>query len=45
MNTIAFMIAGYNIGLSEIMLIILGLFVLFLVVRNIILYQLKPQEK
>lgn len=45
MHTTSFIVAGYNIGLSEIMLIVLGLFVLFLIIRNIILYQIRPQAK
>lgn len=41
----AVVISGYQVGLSEIILIILALFVVFLIARNIILYQLKPREK
>jgi len=36
MNTILFMINGVNVGLSELMIILLALFVVFLVIRNII---------
>ncbi|WP_316812643.1 hypothetical protein [Pedobacter heparinus] len=45
MNQSAFVISGYQIGPSEIMLVLFGFFVLFLIVRNIILYQLKPKDK
>jgi len=45
MNQSAFVISGYRVGLSEVMLIFIGLFVLFLIVRNIFLYQLKPGRK
>jgi hypothetical protein len=41
----AVVISGHQVGLSEIMLILLALFVVFLIARNIILYQLKPREK
>lgn len=35
MNTILFMVAGVNVGASEIMIILLGLFVVFLIMRNL----------
>lgn len=41
MNTVLFMVNGTNIGASEIMIIILGLFVVFLIVRNIVV---QPKE-
>jgi hypothetical protein len=44
MNHNAFVIWGYQVGLSEIMLLLLAFFVMYLIVRNIILYQLKPRE-
>lgn len=37
MKTILFMFGGLNIGLSEIMIIILAIFVVFLVLRNILI--------
>jgi hypothetical protein len=37
MNTLIFAMWGYNVGLSELMLIFLFAFVLFLIVRNIVL--------
>lgn len=36
MNTVLFMVNGINIGTSEIMIIILGIFIVFLVLRNLI---------
>jgi hypothetical protein len=36
MNTILFMINGVRVGTSEIMIILLGLFVVFLILRNLI---------
>jgi hypothetical protein len=36
MNTILFMINGVRVGASEIMIILLGLFVVFLILRNLI---------
>lgn len=41
----AVVIFGHQVGLSEVMLIFLALFVVFLIARNIILYQLRPKEK
>jgi hypothetical protein len=41
MNTILFMMGGVNVGASEIMILLLAAFVVFLIVRNII-YQ--PKE-
>ncbi|WP_262711889.1 hypothetical protein [Pedobacter westerhofensis] len=41
MNIFLFMVGGVNVGTPEIMIIMLALFVVFLVVRNII-YQ--PKE-
>jgi len=35
MNTILFMVSGVNVGASEIIIILLGLFVVFLIMRNI----------
>ncbi|EDM35218.1 hypothetical protein PBAL39_17091 [Pedobacter sp. BAL39] len=43
MNTIALTIYGLQVGLSEIMLLALGAFVIFLILRNLILYQFRPQ--
>ncbi|WP_169304305.1 hypothetical protein [Pedobacter frigoris] len=45
MSQIAMVIYGYQVGASEIMLVILGFFVLFLIARNIILYQLKSKDQ
>ena len=36
MNTALFMVNGINIGASEIMIIMLAVFILFLLLRNII---------
>jgi len=44
-NQEAVIIFGYQVGLSEVMLIFLALFVVFLIARNIILYRLRPKEK
>ncbi|MES2455635.1 MAG: hypothetical protein V4594_08855 [Bacteroidota bacterium] len=42
MNKVNFMVSGVNVGLAEIMLILLGLFVVLLVVRNVVLQRKKP---
>lgn len=36
MNTLLYMVNGMNIGASEVMIISLGIFIVFLIVRNII---------
>jgi len=35
MHTILFMVSGVNVGASEIMIILLAFFVVFLIMRNI----------
>jgi hypothetical protein len=41
MSTILFMIGGVNVGASEIMILMLAAFVVFLIVRNMIF---QPKE-
>jgi hypothetical protein len=41
MHTVLFMVNGINVGASEIMIILLALFVIFLVMRNLII---QPKE-
>jgi hypothetical protein len=36
MNTILFMVSGVNVGASEIMIILLAFFVVFLILRNLL---------
>jgi hypothetical protein len=36
MNTILFMVSGVNVGASEIMIVLLALFVVFLILRNLL---------
>jgi len=45
MNKVNFMVSGVNVGLAEIMLILLGLFVVLLVVRNVVLQRKKSAAK
>lgn len=45
MSNIAFTVSGFNVGISEIMLVLLALFVVFLIGRNIALYQMKSRPK
>jgi len=45
MNKPAFVISGFNIGISEIILVLLGFFVGFLIVRNLIVYRLRPKDR
>jgi hypothetical protein len=45
MGIFAFVLGGYTIGISEIMLLMLGFFVIFLIIRNLVVYNLKAQEK
>jgi len=41
MNKFLFMVGGVNVGISELMIVMLGLFVIFLILRNLF-YQ--PKE-
>ncbi|ETZ21981.1 hypothetical protein N824_23960 [Pedobacter sp. V48] len=45
MNNPAFVISGFNIGVSEIILVLLAFFVGFLIVRNLIVYRFRPKDK
>jgi len=41
MHPMLFMMSGVNVGASEIMIVLLGLFVVFLIIRN---FLVQPEE-